>query len=306
MNFERRLAKIMRMNEAMEGFLLSRKLSGLSDKTIKCYMEFLKPFAAYLGNVELAPSRVRGYLVKVMERNVSPATKATYIRHLKIFLKWVENEEGVDLGTEKIKVPKTPKKLVYVYTDADIQEIFRNITAESEWLVARNRAMVSLMLDSGLRQSEVCSLKWQDYFVSKGVLKVIGKGSKERLVPVGKISRQFIQAYRNLCPYSSDRVFVGRWGERLTSNAVKLFVNRLAAKLPFQLSSHKLRHNFATNYCVDQYERNGQIDIYQLAVIMGHEEIKTTLRYVHLARQIIASRVKVSHLDMVFTSIGEI
>ena len=76
-------------------------------------------------------------------------------------------------------------------------------------------------------------------------------------------------------------------------------VTKLANQLQFELSSHKLRHNFATNYCIDQFTRNNQVDIYSLMYLMGHENIETTRRYLHFAMEIIASRETISHLDTI-------
>ena len=86
----------------------------------------------------------------------------------------------------------------------------------------------------------------------------------------------------------------------MTNNAVKIFVNKLSKEVGFELSSHKLRHNFATNYCIDQYEEVGQVDIYRLMILMGHEDIETTRRYLHHANEIIGARSCISHLDKVF------
>jgi len=153
------------------------------------------------------------------------------------------------------------------------------------------------MYDSGLRQSEVCTLRKSRISFTDNRMIVHGKGDKERTVPLGKLTQRFMREYLALCPYDLDYVFVSRHGSALTCNAVKLFISKLARRLPFELSSHKLRHNFATNYCLDQYEKYGQIDIYRLMYLMGHEDIETTKRYLHFAYEIIASRGCISHLD---------
>lgn len=80
-------------------------------------------------------------------------------------------------------------------------------------------------------------------------------------------------------------------------DAVKHLISKVAKQLPFDFSSHKLRHNFATNYCIDQYEKYGRIDIFQLMSIMGHENIATTQKYLHYAMDIIAARADVSHIN---------
>ena len=82
-----------------------------------------------------------------------------------------------------------------------------------------------------------------------------------------------------------------------------MLISKISKKLPFEFSSHKLRHNFGTNYCLDQYDKYGQIDIYKLMVIMGHEDIKTTRKYLHIANSIIVARSNISHLDKILLDI---
>ena len=178
-------------------------------------------------------------------------------------------------------------------------EIFETIHAESEWIINRNKCIIALMYDSGLRQSEVCSLKTKWVQPKEGRLKVRGKGSKERTVPLGKLTAYYMKLYQEECPYNTDMLFVNRRGQELTCNAVKLLVNRLSKDLGFELSSHKLRHNFATNYCIDQYEKRGMVDIYKLMILMGHEDIETTKRYLHHANEIIGVNNHISHLDRI-------
>lgn len=101
----------------------------------------------------------------------------------------------------------------------------------------------------------------------------------------------------DISTYISKFVFVSRNGLPLTGDAVKHMITKAASRLNFELSSHKLRHNFATNYCIDQYTEYGQVDIYSLMHIMGHEDLSTTQRYLHYAQEILASRTHVSHLD---------
>ncbi len=217
--------------------------------------------------------------------------------YVRIFLRWAQNEYTASYDAKNIKVPKSPKREVRIYTESEINAIFSSITAESDWLVLRNKCIIALMYDSGLRQAEVCSLRRSKISYADNRMVVRGKGDKERTVPLGSLTAYFMKEYTESCPYSSDALFVNRHGEPLTGNAVKLMVSKLADKLPFELSSHKLRHNFATNYCIDQYEHNRQVDIYRLMYLMGHEDVETTGRYLHFAYEIIASRDSISHLD---------
>ena len=291
----------MTMQQAFDNFIISRRLADLSEKTIGNYTEFIAPFTAFIGADEqiskLCEADVNRYIAELLKRPISKASRATYIRHIKIFLRWLEDAYNIHINAKHIRVPKTPKRLVKIYSDDEIAQIFNSIQTDMEWVTLRNKCIIALMYDSGLRQAEVCTLKRKNVVFSENRLIVRGKGNKERTVPLGQLTQRFMRAYLESCPYTSADVFVNRRGEKLTCNAVKLMVTKLAGKLSFELSSHKLRHNFATNYCLDQYEKYGHVDIYRLMVLMGHEDVETTRRYLHMANEIIASRESVSHLD---------
>lgn len=293
----------MTLDAAFDAFLLSKRLQGCSEKTINCYEQVVHPLVMYLGIdtdvSDVTRSRYNEYVGFLVSQKYSRSTLASYIRQLKVFLRWLESEYNLDLETSKLKVPRAYKKVVHIYSDDEIALIFDSITAENEWITVRNCAMVALMLDSGLRQEEVCTLQSVDISWQRLTLKVNGKGNKERVVPFGRFSKKFMIRYRQLCPYSEDYFFVGRRGDVVTTDSVKHFIYKLGKKLPFEFSSHRLRHNFATNYCLNQYQEYGHVDLYRLMILMGHEDIETTRLYLHHANQIIASITAISHLDKV-------
>lgn len=294
------------LNAAFENFILSKKLQGCADKTLVDYRQAVYPLIRYIGiDAELsALTRIKynEYILNLTSRKLSRATLASYVRQIKVFLRWFEEEYSVDLETNRIKVPRAYKKVVHIYSDSEIALIFDTITAENEWLTVRNCAMVALMLDSGLRQEEVCTIQTNDIAWQSSTIKVNGKGNKERIVPFGSFSMNYMKKYRQLCPYSEAYFFVSRRGAPVSCDSVKHFMHKTSKKLPFEFSSHKLRHNFATNYCLDQYEKYGHIDLYRLMILMGHEDIETTRVYLHHANQIIASVTAISHLDKVLKS----
>lgn len=292
----------MTVSEVYDSFILSRRLSGLSPKTVSGYVQFVSPFVSYAGSCRdyssLSQQDVNGWISSLLSRPLSRSSLATYVRHVKIFLRWAESEYGTaSYSSASVRVPRSPRRSVRIYTDSEVSMIFSSVHASPEWVASRNRCIIALMYDSGLRQSEVCGLLRSRLSLSDSRMVVSGKGGKERTVPIGSVSQRLLRCYLASCPYSPDLVFVGLHGQPLTCNAVKLFMSRMAASLPFEFSSHKLRHNFATNYCLDQYERNGQVDIYRLMYLMGHEEVGTTRRYLHFAYEIISSRGCISHLD---------
>ncbi len=294
----------MTLDAVFYNFLFVKKLQGCSAKTIDCYCQVIRPLVDYAGSDLLLADFNRdiynGYIDMLVSRHYSRSTLASYVRQIKVFLRWIEDEYSVNLSTSKLKVPKASRKVVHIYTDDEIRLIFDTVDAESEWLRLRNCSMIALMLDSGLRQNEVCMLRSVDISWQRCTVKVLGKGSKERVVPFGSLSRKFMQRYRALCPFSGDYFFLSRRGALVTNDSVKHFISKLSRKLPFAFSSHRLRHNFATNYCLDQYDKYGQVDLYRLMVLMGHEDIETTRIYLHHANQLIAAANAISHLDKIF------
>ncbi len=156
------------------------------------------------------------------------------------------------------------------------------------------------MYDSGLRQEELTKINMEDIMEDNKLLLVHGKGNKDRIVPLGSITINYLHMYLSACPFHTIYLFCNRRGERITTNTVKQFMQKLKKKTKYKnLSSHKLRHNFATNYCINQYKKNGNVDIYKLVEIMGHEDVETTRIYLHMAQKYIASSGFISQLDTI-------
>lgn len=291
------------LEEMKEQFLHDKEIRGCSEKTVRSYFFFVKVFIDYKGNCEIesiTQEYIEQYTMYLYSRELSRATHHTYLHHLRIFFNWCAKRVQLQFDPMEIAVPKSPKRQVRIYSDEDIKRIYQTNCTDCEWLNARNRALISLMLDSGLRQMELCSITLPDIDFAARRMKVKGKGNKERIVPLGQVTIVLINRYRELTPYSDSKyLFCNSTGKKLTTNAVKLFVRKMSGLLPFEFTSHKLRHNFATNYCIDKLEKEGTVDTYSLMYIMGHESIETTERYVHLAREIIASKTCISHVDKV-------
>jgi len=293
----------MTLEKAKEQFLHDKEVHGCSEKTIKSYFFFIKVFIDYKGNCEIeyiTQEDIEQYTMYLYSRDLSRATHHTYLHHLRIFFKWCAKRTTLMFDPSEIAVPRSPKKKVRIYSTEDIRLIYTTDCTAVEWLNARNRALVALMLDSGLRQMELCTIRLSDIDFVERRMRVRGKGNKERIVPLGKVTIALINCYRGLTPYPDLKyLFCSSTGKKLTTNAVKLFMRKLSGMLPFEFSSHKLRHNFATNYCIDKIEKEGTVDAYSLMCLMGHESIKTTEGYIHLAREIIASKTCISHVDKV-------
>ena len=297
----------MTVSKAFEKFIRSRHLKGAADSTIISYRNLTARFIKFIGQDTEMESITQEHLENFIDYLYSIALArnsiASYIRNTKIFLKWYQKKNKVKYSASEMIIPKAPKKMAYIYNPAEIDLIFNTINTSSPWLTARNKAMIALMLDSGLRQGEICNLKICNLFFDVCRVKVFGKGNKERIVPMGNMTQRLIKEYLALRPFESENVFISYYGELLTCSAVKSMTWDLQQRLPFPFTSHLLRHNFATNYLINQYDLYGQMDIYQLMTIMGHEDISTIRRYLHHANSIIASRNCISHLDSIYKDV---
>ncbi|MCC8024723.1 MAG: tyrosine-type recombinase/integrase [Clostridium sp.] len=295
----------MTLKQAFKEFIFQKELAGLAPASLDDYRNIIGIMLNHIGETtdldSVSYDLVAEYIMALLHRPLARATISTYIRNTRIFLRWVHGEYGLPFDPVKIKVPKSPKRVVHIYSDTEIQYLFSCVQTSIPWLTARNRAIIALMLDSGIRQCEVCKLLKKNVDSERMVLKVQGKGSKERLVPLGYMSHILLDDYFSSCPFKDvENVFLDRLGEPVSGNAIRLFVNRLKKQLPFDLSSHKLRHNFATNYCIDNIRKTGNTNVYDLSILMGHESIETTKKYEHFAHEIIAVENSISHLDKVY------
>lgn len=298
----------MNYQDILDAFISYHRIMCHTEKTIKNYIDLLNTFDNVVepeDYCKLTFKDINKYQQYIANKNLSSASVGSYFRHLKAFLRWLEEYDYSETKGlyNKIKIPKMPKKNVKIYTDEEIRLIYKAIETESDWLTLRNKLIISFMLDCGLRQNEVCGVYLWDLDFVRCTLNVHGKGNKDRLVPIGNITMECLHKYLAICPYKNDFLLCNRRGKKLTCNSVKLFASKLQKKLGFEFSSHKLRHNFATNYLLDSYYQNGMYDTYSLMILLGHENIKTTDRYVHYVQQQIATNRKISHLDKVLENI---
>lgn len=294
----------MTLRDGLDLFLHKKAVAGLESGSIRNYRVTLSLFLDAIGPDlpvgDLTLEGIEYYILKLYP-TVSKGTASSYVRNIRIFCRWLSRHDTLSFDPADIAVPRPPKKQIHLYTDDELRLIFDMVVTSVPWITARNRAVIALMLDSGLRQIEVCRLLLSGIDRDRQVLKVTGKGSKDRTVSLGLVSLVLIDDYIRLCPYDlKDYVFLDRHGQPLSGNAVRLFVYRLQSQLPFPLSSHKLRHNYATNYCVDHIRETGKSDVYDLSILMGHESIETTKKYEHFAHELIAAENHISHLDGVY------
>jgi len=180
-----------------------------------------------------------------------------------------------------MKMPKAPKKTIEILSDEEIKLLYNSINDKTEFGL-RNKCIISLMLDSGLRRNEVLALNFDDIHFSQNVIKVTGKGQKDRIVPLGlytkKLIFKYLNGYRPMPEYPSKKLFLSQDKKPVSTDVVKMLFTRLKKKTGItRLRPHLLSHTFATRYLM-----NGG-DTFSLQMILGHTSLEMTRCYSHLA-----------------------
>jgi integrase/recombinase XerC/integrase/recombinase XerD len=272
-------------------FAQTNRAEGKSGKTISWYSEMLKDFTRYLelkNNKGLlsdfSVEAVREFIVYEQDRGMSPYTVQGKTRSLKAFASWLDREGYTKENLlTNYKLPKVPIILIEPLTNTEINQLV-NYQNPLTALGCRNIAILILMLDTGIRLSELCSLHFENSHIEQGYLKILGKGSKERVVPVGALAQKMLWRYiihfrPDPLVKANDYLFLALVGNPLQTNAVKLLFNRWGKKAGVpRLHAHLLRHTFATNFLV--YKCG---DVFRLQQILGHSSLEMVRRYVHYA-----------------------
>lgn len=281
----------------LEHLLIQR---GLSEHTIAAYSSDLAHFTAFLEEhgldmAEATQTTIFLYLVQARKQGLGGRSLARRFSALRGFFSFAL-DHGL-LGhnpAQFLENPKIARSLPEVLT----QEQMRDLLAAPDTsckLGFRDRTMLELLYASGLRVSELCSLRALDFDPQTNVLRVFGKGSKERLVPMHATAASFLQEYMRLWrPLFSPQVpvlFVNRSGKGLSRVGVWKLVQRYAAKagIPFAISPHTFRHSFATHLL------EGGADLRSVQLLLGHADIAATEVYTHVQENRILSTHRQFH-----------
>jgi site-specific recombinase XerD len=261
------------LSELIDYYEVCNRADGKSHRTIEWYSANLKRFRSYLNNRHLSESLdsidkklLREYMLYLLKRSrfenhpytpvktepLSTATIHGHVRTLRAFFSWLVSEGLTNDNIAKdLKPPKLVKKAISTLSEQEIIAILHALNLNNH-CEARNLTVFMLLLDTGLRVEEVVSLKMEDVHMGEGFLKVMGKGKKERIVPIGnnaqKALQRYIFRYRMRPAYAGiENVFLSVHGAPLTGNSMKLTFTRLAQKSGVRrLHAHLCRHTFAT------------------------------------------------------------
>ncbi len=266
----------------------------LSANTIEAYlhdvdmlMQFFKAKSLKIEISEVSGNDLKDFLVWINELGMLPPTQARVLSGLKAFFKYLllDNQIKID-PSALIESPKTSRKLPDTLSILEINSLIESIDlSKAEGM--RNKAMLEILYGCGLRVSELTSLKISNLFLDIDFIKILGKGDKERLVPIGseaiKFLRIFIEEIRvhiAVKPGKEDFVFLNMRGNPISRVMVFLIIKDLAKKAGINksISPHTFRHSFATHLI------EGGADLRAVQEMLGHESITTTEIYTHLDR----------------------
>jgi integrase/recombinase XerC len=239
----------------------------------------------------LAGDDIRAFVAGEHRRGLSPKSQQRRLSACRSFYRWLLKRGRIAASpADGIRAPKAPRKLPQVL---DVDEAVQLVEVPTDApLGLRDRALLELFYSSGLRVSEVCALRWSDLDLAEGLVTVLGKGSKQRVVPVGSHARHALQAWREACAgQRGDFVFPGRAGARISARAVQLRIKQLAVQRGVfkRVHPHLLRHSFASH----MLESSG--DLRGVQELLGHADIATTQVYTHLDFQHLAKVYDAAH-----------
>ena len=284
----------MEWGSAIKGFQAHLKLEkGLSSNSIVAYVRDIEKLEQYAAIAGLKPDLVtlgnlRQFITWVSELGMMPSSQARVLSGVKSFYKYLLLEDVIKNDpAELLESPKKQRKLPVTLSYNDIEKLLAAIDL-SKPEGPRNKAIIEVLYSCGLRVSELTELKLSNLYLDIEFIKVLGKGTKERLVPIGaeainalKIWIEQVRVHVSVKKGEEDLVFLNRRGARLTRVYIFMLIKQLAdlAGIKKTISPHTLRHSFATHLV------EGGADLRAVQEMLGHESITTTEIYSHLDRE---------------------
>jgi integrase/recombinase XerD len=282
----------MKWKNALHDYQLFLKIErGLSKNTVDSYKRDLEKLILFLKNnnissnpITIDKNNLQEFIYQIA-KEVNPRSQARIISGLRSFFEYLVFEDYRNTNpTTLIESPKIGRKLPDTLSEKDINILISSIDL-SHPQGERNRTIIETLYSCGLRVSELINLKISDLFFDEGLIKVVGKGNKERFVPIHNTAKKYITFYitklrTQVAPKKGfeDTLFLNRRGNALTRQMIFTIIRKLAEKINLdkKISPHTLRHSFATHLI-----KNGA-DLRAIQQMLGHESITTTEVYVHL------------------------
>ena len=265
---------------------------GLSANTLAAYRADLTALSRWLGERGIQMSRttksdLQGFIAARVEHGARPRSTARQLSSFRRFFRYLMREAVIrDDPTAQIAMPKIGRSLPKSLTEEEVESLL-GAPAVGDPLGNRDRTMLEVLYATGLRVSELVNLRYSQVNLNQGVIRILGKGNRERLIPLGEEAvrwlNEFARAARGeiLLERQTDYLFPTRRGDRMTRQAFWHIIKRYARKagVDRDLSPHTLRHAFATHLL------NHGADLRVVQMLLGHSDLSTTQIYTHVARE---------------------
>jgi len=285
--------KLERSEQMVDRFLDAIWMErGLSQNTLGAYRADLMTLGRGLSeqnkSIDMADKAdLLAFIAKRVESGAKPRSTARQLSSFRRFFRYIMREGMRDSDpTADIEMPRIGRSLPKTLTEAEVDSLL-NAPNTDEPLGHRDRAMLELLYATGLRVSELINLTQSQINFNQGVLRIVGKGDRERLIPLGDESQRWIQEFIDgprmeiLLERQTDYLFPTRRGDRMTRQAFWHIIKRYAEKagIAKKMSPHSLRHAFATHLL------NHGADLRVVQLLLGHSDLSTTQIYTHVARE---------------------
>ena len=262
----------------------------LSPRTLEAYERDLKHYLSFIVDKDIislsniSQMHIREYIRSLNEKGLAASSIARIFSSIRSYHKFLSAENYVDENPTLILTsPKAPKKLPHVLMEEEISAII-NAVVETFQYAKRDKAIIEMLYSCGLRVSELCALSLNNLYLNDDMIRIMGKGSKERLLPVGGRAKNFLNDYLIHCrpgiqkDKGSSSVFLSRNGNPLTRAMINNILRKWSqvAGISKSVSPHTLRHSFATHLL------EGGADLRFVQALLGHSDISTTQIYTHL------------------------
>lgn len=280
------IANLAHLNDGSLGnhlklFLLNCQVNNLSHQSIADYAQKIGSFVTFCDTMgvshlgEVNTNHVRLFLINIQQR-CKPISVKDYYGCINRFFNWLIEEEVIQQNPmSKMHPPKVPKELIKPFTSQEITDLLT--LCDNTFLGIRNRAIILTLLDSGLRLSELAALKLEDINLDQGIIKVMGKGAKERLVRIGKETQRAMLKYLLQRNDNLDCLWVSEERRPLNAEGIQTMIRRLGKRAGItgtRCSPHTFRHTFGTSAL-----KLGA-DIRDVQTLLGHSTLTMTLKYV--------------------------
>lgn len=285
-------SKINKSISSFSEYLLYQK--GLSQNTVDSYKSDLTKLSNYLQNQDLSKTNIDNFFIDMSEFNYSSSTKKRMHSSIKNFLKYInENEDFESIDISDIKL-KSSKKLPEVLSITDIENMI-NFYNHETYLDSRNRTVIDVLYSTGCRVSELCDINISDIDLDEKYLKLKGKGSKQRIVPIGSMLYKNLMQYLNVretfLQNRGEPLFLSKSKNKLDRTAVFRIIKKTANNISLQtdVHPHTLRHSAATHML------EGGCDLRTVQEFLGHSSVSTTQIYTKVTKEFLEEAFTESH-----------